>query len=112
MRHNPYKLLLDPYARAISGRIQHGPELYDYDPATDCTGFNCEMSRLDSAGHTVRGVVLSPSFSAAGNKPHHPWDHTVIYEAHVKGLTMHLPGCPPTCAARTPGWRTPRQCPT
>lgn len=94
LRHNPYKLLLDPYARAISGRIQHGPELYDYDPATDCTGFNCEMSRLDSAGHTVRGVVLSPSFSAAGNKPHHPWDHTVIYEAHVKGLTMHLPGVP------------------
>ena len=93
-RHNPAKLLLDPYARGLAGEIQHGPEIYDYVWEDASPGFPHRPSMLDSAHHTVRGVVLDHEFSAFHSRPRTRWDETVIYEAHVKGLTMTLPGLP------------------
>lgn len=94
LRHNPHKLLLDPYARGTAGEVSHGPEIYDYTWEDGTPGYPREASTLDSAAHTVRGVVVEPSFSAAGNRPNHEWRDTVIYEAHVKGLTMRMPDVP------------------
>ncbi|HHW82364.1 MAG TPA: glycogen debranching protein GlgX, partial [Actinomycetales bacterium] len=93
-RHNPGKLLLDPYARGLAGEIVHGPEIYDYTWRHGTPGHPHEPSTLDSANHTVRGVVLDQEFTAFHSRPRTPWSETVLYEAHVKGLTMTLPGLP------------------
>ncbi|GAA0286381.1 glycogen debranching protein GlgX [Actinomadura nitritigenes] len=90
-RCNPAKLLLDPYAQAIEGRIDWGEECFGY-------RFGDPWSRndLDSAGHTMRSVVVSPYFDWGDDRPPRiPYHETVIYEAHVKGLTARHPDIPP-----------------
>lgn len=93
LRHNPAKLLLDPYARGISGTMKLGPELYDFVQEDDEAVYPLKQSNLDSAPSMVRGVVLH-SIPNPESRPRTPWEETVIYEAHVKGLTMELPGLP------------------
>ncbi|MDN3056315.1 MULTISPECIES: glycogen debranching protein GlgX [Streptomyces] len=89
-RCNSAKLLLDPYAKAISGRIRWGEEVYGYhfqrpDKRND----------LDSAPHTMASVVVNPYFDWGDDRPPRTDYHrTVIYEAHVKGLTMRHPRLP------------------
>ena len=94
LRHNPAKLLIDPYARGLDGEIVHGPEIYDYEWVGGHPGHPGQRSTLDSAAHTAWGVVVDSSFSAYHSRPRHSWDTTVIYEAHVVGLTKLLPGLP------------------
>ena len=58
----------------------------------------------DSLGHTMLSVVINPYFDWGNDRPPaHEYHETVIYEAHVKGLTEPTPTCPRRCAARTPG---------
>ncbi|MFE5142251.1 glycogen debranching protein GlgX [Streptomyces fagopyri] len=86
-RCNPAKLLLDPYAKAVDGQIDNDASLYERaadgpDPA-------------DSAGHTMLGVVTDPAFDwGADRPPLRPYAETVIYEAHVRGLTRTHPDVP------------------
>ncbi|MFG3635700.1 glycogen debranching protein GlgX [Streptomyces huasconensis] len=86
-RCNPAKLLLDPYARALEGQVDNHASLYERaadgpDPA-------------DSAGHTMLSVVTDPSFPWEGDQPlRRPYADTVIYETHVRGLTLTHPGVP------------------
>ncbi len=94
LRHNPAKLLLDPYARALEGEVVHGPEIYDFAWEGGAPRDPRQPSTLDSAGHTAWGVVVDSAFTAYGTRPRHSWDTTVIYEAHVRGLTRLLPGLP------------------
>jgi len=94
LRHNPAKLLIDPYALALERPVVHGPEIYDYKWDSGAPGFPHTPSELDSADHTARAVVVDSRFSAYSSRPRHSWDHTVIYEAHVRGLTKLLPGVP------------------
>ena len=90
LRYNPNKLLIDPYARAISGNIQLAPALYGHVPGDDL-----EMSPLDSADVTPRSIVTSTGFDWTGDRqPRTPWGETVIYEAHVKGMTALHPDVP------------------
>jgi glycogen operon protein len=89
LRCNPNKLLVDPYARAISEGLHWGPALRGDDgkggPSTE-----------DSAPHTLRSVVVQPYFDWGNDRRLEiPWNHTVIYEVHVKGLTMRHPDVPP-----------------
>jgi len=90
LRCNPAKLLLDPYARAVSGEVAFGPEVLGYaagDPETPST--------LDSAGHIPRSLVVDPGFAWTDGRPlRRPYQDTVIYEMHVKGFTMRHPGVP------------------
>jgi isoamylase len=87
-RCDPSKLLLDPYAKAISGMASNHPSLYSYD-FEDPERRNEE----DSAPHTMLGIVVSPYFDwGSDHSPGHEYHDTVIYEAHVKGLTMQHPG--------------------
>ncbi|MGZ8635983.1 MAG: glycogen debranching protein GlgX [Actinomycetota bacterium] len=92
-RFNPNKLLLCPYAKAISGTIDWGDALYGYrigDPAEDLS-----FDERDSAGNMPKCVVVDTAFTWGGDRaPRTPWNRTVIYEAHVKGMTMHHPGVP------------------
>ena len=89
-RCDPSKLLLDPYAKAISGTVKNDPSLFSYDFA-DPTQRNEE----DSAASTMRSVVVSPFFDWGRDRPPaHPYNETIIYEAHVKGFTKLHPDIP------------------
>jgi glycogen operon protein len=87
-RFNPNKLLIDPYARALSGTASASKATFDYD--IDAEGEkDLSFSELDSAPAMPKCVVVDlsqdPGRPAA---PAVPWDRTVFYEAHVKGFTM------------------------
>jgi isoamylase len=89
-RCNPNKLLLDPYAKAISGQVDWDQAMFSYNFG-DPTSRNDE----DSAPHTMLGVVINPFFDWAGDRPPKiPYHRSVIYEAHVKGLTQLHPEVP------------------
>ncbi|MDQ1529110.1 MAG: isoamylase [Actinomycetota bacterium] len=90
LRFNPSKLLLDPYAKATWGEITWDQSLFAYnfgDPESE--------NNDDSAQHMMHGVVINPFFDWAGDRaPKTPYADSVIYEAHVKGLTALHPGIP------------------
>jgi isoamylase len=89
-RCNPSKLLLDPYAKAIDGQIDGDPSLFSYD-FKDPKAINLD----DSRRHTMLSVVVNPFFDWGNDRaPGHGYHETVIYEAHVKGLTKLHPGIP------------------
>ncbi|MFJ6737894.1 glycogen debranching protein GlgX [Streptomyces sp. NPDC091279] len=86
-RCNPAKLLLDPYATAVDGQADHHASLFERTPDGP--------SPADSAGHTLLGVVTDPYFDwGADRPPRRPYAETVIYEAHVRGLTRTHPDVP------------------
>jgi glycogen operon protein len=98
-RFNPNKLLLDPYAKAVSGRVEWGQSAFGYD-------FGDPDSRNDddSAAAMVKGVVVNPFFEWAGDRPPKiPYAQSVIYEAHVKGLTERHPDVPDALRGRYAG---------
>ena len=89
-RCDPSKLLLDPYAKAISGTVKNDPSLFS-SAFADPTQRNEE----DSADSTMRSVVVSPFFDWGRDRPPaHPYNETIIYEAHVKGFTKLHPDIP------------------
>ncbi|MCU1490459.1 MAG: glgX [Acidimicrobiaceae bacterium] len=88
LRCNPAKLLLDPYARAIVGQM-HGSCL------PYVAGDEHRADQSDSAPNVPRSVVVDPAFDWGDDRPPDtPLDESVIYEAHVKGLTMRHPAVP------------------
>jgi len=89
-RCNPAKLLLDPYARRMSGSVTDGRLLVGHTPRN-----RTRRDTRDSAPATMRSVVVSPEFDWAGDRPlHRPTGDTVIYETHVKGLSATHPDVP------------------
>ena len=90
-RCNSNKLLLDPYAKAISGNVKWDQSLFPYQLDK---GPNIK-SNTDSAPYTPRSVVLQPHFDWNGDRQLQiPWHETVIYEMHVKGFTATHPDVP------------------
>ncbi|HUZ69787.1 MAG TPA: glycogen debranching protein GlgX [Candidatus Saccharimonadales bacterium] len=91
LRHNHAKLLLDPYARAISGRFRHARSLFGYRIGSD----DMRISTLDSAPAMPRCVVVDHSFPWGDDRrPNTAWSDTIIYELHVKGFTERHPDIP------------------
>ena len=93
-RCNPSKLLLDPYAKAIEGNIDDDPSLFSYDMSNpgDINAINTQ----DSAAHTMKSVVVNPYFDWGSDQ--HPgisYHDSVIYEAHVRGMTNLNQDVPP-----------------
>jgi glycogen operon protein len=87
LRCNPAKLLLDPYARAIEGKISWDESLFGHKWADPD-----ERNDDDSAPYLSRSVVVNPFFDWDGDQLlRTPWNDTIIYEAHVKGSTMLHP---------------------
>ncbi|WP_137873350.1 glycogen debranching protein GlgX [Rhodococcus sp. Q] len=75
------KLLLDPYGKAFDGRFDGDPSLHTFGE--------------DTLGHTMTTVVINPYFDWQSDRaPRRPYHETVIYEAHVKGMTATHPGVP------------------
>ncbi|TDD29724.1 glycogen debranching enzyme GlgX [Actinomadura sp. KC06] len=91
LRCNPAKLLLDPYALAVEGAVDWDESCFGYE-----FGDPSSRNDADSAAHTMRSVVVSPYFDWGDDRPPRiPYHETVIYEAHVKGLTARHPDVPP-----------------
>ncbi|MEB3068400.1 glycogen debranching protein GlgX [[Mycobacterium] vasticus] len=95
-RCDPSKLLLDPYGKAFNGEFDFGPALFSYDLADpDGPEDGRPPPALDSLGHTMASVVINPFFDWAGDRsPRTPYHETIIYEAHVKGMTQTHPAIP------------------
>ena len=90
LRCNPAKLLLDPYSKAIDGHVRWNEAVFGYrfgDPRS--------LNTTDSAPYMPRSVVVNPFFDWTGDRTLRiPYHETVIYEAHVKGMTMTHPDIP------------------
>ena len=86
-RFNHHKLLLDPYARRIAGELRPSDALYGY--RVNSPRGDLSFDRRDSAPGMLKAVVTDDSFNWADDRPPNvPWSDTVIYEAHVRGLSM------------------------
>lgn len=89
-RCDPSKILLDPYAKAIEGQVANHQANFSYD-------FNDpgKLAGVDSLGHTMLSVVVNPFFDWGHDRPpKHEYHNTVIYEAHLKGMTALHPDVP------------------
>ena len=95
-RFNPNKLLLDPYAKAALRHRSSGPTRCSAIRSTAGPTPTSRWTPADSAAGMPKGVVIEPAFSWGDDRPPKtPWHETIIYEAHVRGLTMLHPELPP-----------------
>ena len=84
LRCNPAKLLVDPYAKALTGSVAWDPSVFGYR-----FGAPGRRNDADSAAHAPKSVVINPFFDWNNDRPPRtPYNETVIYEAHVRGLTI------------------------
>lgn len=90
LRCNPAKLLLDPYAKAVEGGVKWNSAVFGHRRKTPS-----QRSERDSAPHTMRSVVVNPFFDWGDDRrPKTPYNESVIYETHVKGMTEKHPDVP------------------
>ncbi len=102
-RCNPSKLLLDPYAKAVDGEVRWGQAVFGYD-------FDDPEQRNDddSAPFVPRSVVVNPYFDWGEDRhPRTPWHETVVYETHVRGLTIRHPDLDPDLRGSYAGLGSP-----
>jgi len=93
-RFNPAKLLIDPYAKAITGAIKWSSDLFAYKVGE--TLDDLEPDPDNSAGGVPKSVVIDSAFTWGDDGPLNvPYNRTIIYECHVKGMTMRHPDVPP-----------------
>jgi glycogen operon protein len=92
LRFNPYKLLVDPYARDLTGHFVWDDSVFGYTRGHP-TG-DLSFDSRDSAPHVPKAVVTTPPPAATSRGPATPWRETIIYELHVKGFTKRHPDVP------------------
>jgi isoamylase len=93
-RFNHYKLLIDPYAKALSGGVRWSDAHYGYRLGTPRGDLS--FDRRDNASGVPKSIVVDTAFTWGDERrPRTPWQQTVIYELHVRGYTMQFPGVPP-----------------
>ena len=96
-RFNPYKLLLDPYAKAIHGKIDWNPAMYGYQSTWLDADRDLVKDEQDNAKFAMKSVVIDNTFDWEGDTVlDTPLHASVIYELHVKGFTMKHPGIEPS----------------
>ncbi len=93
-RHNPSKLLIDPYARQLDGRFQWSGAVFDYDLTTLNGAGPLKQNLTDSAPYVPKSVVSTAESGTRVAAPRIPWSDMVIYEANVRGYTMRHPDIP------------------
>ena len=107
-RFNPAKLLLDPYARAIHGKIDFRGPIKGYDLQGGSEGNDLRRSTRDDAPSVPRSVIIDPAFDWQGDqRPRTSWSDTLIYEINVKGYSQQLTSVPPEFRGRYLGLAHP-----
>jgi glycogen operon protein len=92
LRFNPAKLLVDPYAKAISGIPDHRGPIYPYDAPS---GDDTKICTTDDADFVPKSVVIDNEFDWSTDcPPRTPLSDSIIYEMHVRGFSMRNPGVP------------------
>ncbi len=92
-RFNPNKVLVDPYARALGRSIRWDDAVYGYKAGSSTADLS--FDERDSAPYAPLSVVIDPAFTWGDDRrPSIPWHKTIIYETHVRGLTMKHPEVP------------------
>ena len=94
LRHNPTKLLIDPYARALDGVFQWSGAVLDYDLSTLNGKGPLQPNLTDSAAVIPKCIVTGAAPTPRSQPPRISWAETVIYEANVRGYTMRHPDIP------------------
>jgi isoamylase len=90
LRCDGSKLLLDPYGKAVEGDLRWDESLFDYQFASPR-----KRNTTDSAPHMPKNVVINPFFDWGNDRaPQTPYHETILYEAHVRGLTLCHPEVP------------------
>jgi isoamylase len=93
-RFNPHKLLIDPYAKAVSGLVDWNDDLFGYTVGHGDADLSFDVR--DSSAAMPKSVVVDPSFTWGDDRPPRtPWNRTVIYETHVRGMTVQHSSVPP-----------------
>ncbi len=106
-RFNPNKLLLDPYAREYVGQLKWDPACFGY--TIGAQGDDLTFDERDSAAFVPKCVVVDSDFDWQQNtRPLVPWDHTIIYEAHIRGYTKLHPAVPEALRGTFTGLSTPQ----
>lgn len=106
-RFNPSKLLIDPYARQLLGQVQWNDAVFGY--RVRHSKADLSMDRRDSAASVPKGIVTHDLFDwGSGGRPDTPWSKTVIYEGHVKGLSMLREGMREPLRGTSGALRDPR----
>ncbi len=107
LRFNPAKLLIDPYAQAINGRVDWEKPIFPYRFGGD--NADLHIDRRDSAAGMPKCVVVNPYFDWEHDRPPRtPLSDSIIYEMHVRGFSKLNPHIPrSTCAAPMPDWPRP-----
>ncbi len=91
LRFNPQKLLIDPYAKAVEGEVGWEGPVFGHNPTKPW-----EPDMDDSAAFVPRSIVIDDHFDWGDDvAPRTPWNQTVIYEGHVRGMTMRHPDIDP-----------------
>jgi isoamylase len=90
-RFNPNKLLIDPYAKQMIGHIEWNPALFGYQVES---GDDTTFDERDSAPYAMKASVVDTAFTWRNGRRGIPWENTIVYEAHVRGLTKRYPALP------------------
>lgn len=107
-RFNPAKLLVDPYAKAISGPIKWHPSVFGYPLDSEEEERDIEENSEDSAPYVSKSVVIDSAFDWGEDKrPDTPLHASIIYEMHVKGFTATHPNIQPELKGTYAGLATP-----
>lgn len=94
LRFNPHKLLIDPYAKAITGPVEWSDAIFGF-PVDGGEDRDLYMDTSDSAPGVPKSIVVEPAFTWGNEqRPNTAWHNTIIYEAHVRGLTYRNPELP------------------
>lgn len=105
-RFNSAKLLIDPYAKALSGTIDWSDAMFGYRIGDELADLS--KDDRDNAGNVPKAVVIEQAFTWGDDRPlRTPWDKTLIYEVHVKGFTYRHPGVPDALRGTYAGLATP-----
>ncbi len=93
LRFNPAKLLIDPYARAIAGKVDWAAPVFPYEMGKEDADLT--LDDRDDAPGMPKSVVVYSYFDWEGDRPPRtPWNRTIIYETHVKGISVRHPDVP------------------
>lgn len=105
-RFNPNKLLIDPYAKQLVGDLKWSEALFGYTighPDADLS-----FDDRDSAPYVPKSKIIDPAFTWGRDHPvRKPWNHTILYETHVRGFTMLNPQVPEHLRGTFGGLKTP-----